>query len=77
MKLNGKRLYEADSVKYLGIQIYKRLTCKQQIHHVAHKLNKANATLSKLRHLSDIKTLRLVYNAILESHLYYASPVWA
>ena len=26
IKLNGKRLYEADSVKYLGIQIGKRLT---------------------------------------------------
>ena len=26
IKLNGKRLYETDSVKYLGIQIDKRLT---------------------------------------------------
>ena len=26
IKLNGKRLYEIDSVKYLGIQIEKRLT---------------------------------------------------
>ena len=25
IKLNGKRLYEADSVKYLGIQVYKKL----------------------------------------------------
>ena len=28
IKLNGKRLYETDSVKYLGIQIDKRLTWK-------------------------------------------------
>ena len=45
IKLNGKRLYEADSVKYLGIQIDKRLTWMQQINHVALKLNKANAML--------------------------------
>ena len=49
IKLNGKRLYETDSVKYLGIQIDKRLTWKQHINHVALKLNKANAMLSKLR----------------------------
>ena len=54
IKLNGKRHYETDSVKYLGIQIDKRLTWKQHINHVALKLNKANAVLSKLRHVLDI-----------------------
>ena len=49
-KVNGKMLYETDSVKYLGIQIDKILTWKQQIHHVIlNKLNKAHAMLSKLR----------------------------
>ena len=74
IKLNGKRFYETDSVKYLGIQIDKRLTLKQQIYHVALKLNKANVMLSKLRH---IKTLRSVCYAIFESHLCYASLLWA
>ena len=77
IKLNGKRLYETDLVRYFGIQIDERLTWKQQINHVALKLNKANAMLSKLRHVLDIKTLRSVYYAIFESHLCYASLVWA
>ena len=76
-KLNGRRLYETDSVKHLGIQIDKRLTWKQHINHVALKLNKANAMLSKLSHVLDIKTLRSVYYAIFESHLCYASLVSA
>ena len=76
IRLNGKRLYETNSVNYLGIQIDKRLTWKQQINHVASKLNKANAMSSKLRHVLDIKTLRSVYYAISESHLCYASLVW-
>ena len=42
IKLNGKRLYKTDSVKYLWIQIAKRLTWKQQINHAALKLNKTN-----------------------------------
>ena len=77
IKLNGKRLYETDSVKYLGIKIDKRLTWKQHINHAALKLNKTNAMLSKLRHVLDIKTLRSVYYAISESHLCYTSLVWA
>ena len=44
---------------------------------MALKLNKANAKLSKLRHVLDIKTLRSVYYAIFESHLCYASLLWA
>ena len=77
IKLNGKRLYEVGSVKYLRIQIDKRLTWKQHVNHLALKLNKANAMLSKLRHVLDIKNLRSVYYAIFESHLCYASLVWA
>ena len=77
IKLNGKRLSETDSFKYLRIQIDERLTWKQQVNYVALKLNKANAMLSKLRHVLDIKTLRSVYYAIFESHLCYASLVWA
>ena len=76
-KLNGKRPYETDSARNFGIQIEKRLAWMQQINHVALKLNKANAMLSKLRHILDIKTLRSVYYAMFESHLCYASLVWA
>ena len=42
IKLTGKRLYEKGTVNYLGIQIDKSLTWKQQINHVAIKLNKVN-----------------------------------
>ena len=33
--------------------------------------------LSKVRHYVDKKTLKLIYHAIFESHLYYSSLVWA
>ena len=75
IKLNGKKLYEIDSLKYLEIQIEKRLTWKQQINHLALKLNKANTLLSKLRQVFDIKTLRSVCYVIFESHLCSASLV--
>ena len=75
IKPNGEKLYETDSVKYLGIQIDKRLTWKQHINHMALKLNKTNA-MSKLRYVLDVKTLKSVYYAIFKSHLCYASLVW-
>ena len=77
IKLNGKRLYETHSVKYLGIQIGKSTTWKQHLNRVTLKLNKGIAMLSKLRHVSDIKTLRPVYYAIFEYDLCCASLVWA
>ena len=64
VKLNGKRLYESDSVKYLGIQIEKfSLTWKQKINQDAVKLNKINPAVSKLRHQLDVKCQRSVFYA--------------
>ena len=72
-----KKLYENDFFKFLGIPVDKNLTWKQQINHMATKLNKTNAMLSKLRHFLDNKTPKSVYYAIFESHLCYACLVWA
>ena len=47
LKLNGKRLYPTNSLKYLGINIDENLNWKQQISDIAIKLNKANGILSK------------------------------
>ena len=77
IRLNGKRLYQTDSLKYLGIEIDKTLIWKQQINHAALNLNKANALLSKLKHVLHMKTLSSVYCAIFEFHLCYASLFWA
>ena len=54
VKLNGKRLGETDSLKFLGTKTDKILTWKQQVSHVALELGNSNAVLSKLRHVLDI-----------------------
>ena len=46
LKLNGKRLYQTSSVKYLGIKIDQYLNWQYHINNIAIKLNKANAMLS-------------------------------
>ena len=77
LKLNGKRLYPTNSVKYLGVKIYEHLTWKPHIDVISTKLNKANAMLSKIQHFVDQKSLKAICHAIFESHLYYYSLVWA
>ena len=56
LKLNGKKLYTANSVKYLGIKLDENLNWHEQINNVAVKLSRANAMLSKVRHFVDKKT---------------------
>ena len=48
-KLNGKRLYPTDSVKYLGVRIDNKLNWKVHIDDIAIKLIRANAMLYKAR----------------------------
>ena len=55
LKLNGKRLYLTNLLKYLGTSIDENLNWKYQICDIAIKLNKANCILSKLRHFIDRK----------------------
>ena len=55
IRLNCKKLYQTDSVKYLGIHLYKYLIWKFHVNNVALKLNKANAMLTKIKHYVDIK----------------------
>ena len=64
-------------MKYRGINIDENLNWRQQISQIAIKLNKKNGILSKLRHFIDKKTMKLIYHAIFEPHLYYSLLVWA
>ena len=50
-KLNQKRLYETNSVKYLGIRIHNKLNWTAHINDIALKLFRANAMLYKVRDL--------------------------
>ena len=75
IKQNEKIIYETDSVKYLGFEIDKRIPWKQQISHVALKLNKGNDMFSTLRHVLDIEIVRSICYAIFQSHQYYVSLV--
>ena len=71
LKLNGKRLYETSSVKYLGIKMGQYLIW-QDITNIAIKLNKVNVMLHKVRQFLNEGTSVSIYRSIFDSHLNYA-----
>ena len=68
--------YKANSVKYLGIRIDKKLNWKAHINDIALKLIRANAMLYKVRDFVDAGILKSIYHAIFESHIHYACIIW-
>ena len=55
MKLCGKRLYPAESVKYLGVKTDINLTWEHHVKDLSIKLNRANALLFKLGNMLVLK----------------------
>ena len=72
IKLNGKRLYSSDSVRYLGVKIDSKLNWKNHVNAIATKLHRANAMLYKVRYFVNANVLKSIYYALLESHINYA-----
>ena len=64
-------------MKYLGVKEHEHLTWKTHIGKISTKFNKTNAMLSKIKYYLNQKTLKAIYHAVFESHLYYPSLIWA
>ena len=58
IKLNRKRLYPSQSVRYLGIKMDQNLNWKDYINDIAVKLNRANVLLFKTRNFVNIIILK-------------------
>ena len=58
LKLNSKRLYTTNALKYISTKTDENLNWHEQINNVAVKLNRANSMLSKVRHFVHKKTLK-------------------
>lgn len=65
-----------DEHKYLGIWIDSNFKFYNQIEHVANKVRAAGTILYKLKFGIPLKTLKMVYHALVESHFNYAITSW-
>ena len=76
IKINGKRLYPSDYVKYLGITIDSFLNWRFHSNNLSIKLCRANGMLSKIRHYVTPNTVRMIYFGIFNSIMIYGSQIW-
>ena len=67
IKLCGKRLYPAESVKHLDVKIDTTLSWQYHVNDLSIKLNRANALLFKMRKYVSLKILKSIYFAIFDS----------
>ena len=57
LKIDGKKIFLTNSVKYLGINLDPHLNWKYHIHELSMKLSRATGMLSKIRHYVSYNTL--------------------
>jgi len=76
ISMNGVRIQQSDSIKYLGVIIDNKLSWKPQISSLCRKLSQACGVVSKIRHFADINILRLIYFSLFHSHLQYCIIDW-
>ena len=76
LKINGRKLYPSDYVKYLGILIDPHLNWDYHTDFIAPKLSRAKGMLMKILHYVDANTLRSVYFGIFSSTMLYGAQIW-
>ena len=65
-----------NKVKYRRILLKEHLQWNKQLSHVQVKLNGGIVILSKLRHNTNLKTLKNVYHSLFASYLQYGVRLW-
>ena len=76
VKLEGKRLFPSNFVKYLGINIDSHLNWNFHVQTLAPKLTRAVGMLKKIRHYVNLDTLKNIYHAIFGSLMQYGCQIW-
>ena len=76
LKLNRVPLQRCREYKYLGVYVDEKLNWKRHIQYMCDKLSKVCGYFARLRNCAGIKTIIMIYNALVFSHLKYCNIVW-
>jgi len=64
ISMNGVRIQQTDSIKYLGVIIDNKLLWKPQSSSLCRNLSQACGVVCKIRHFADIKILRDLFQSL-------------
>ena len=67
---------QCSTYKYLGVHLDENLNWKTHIDYLCKKLSKMCGIFSKLRHCCSKNLLKVIYFALVESHMQYCNMIW-
>ena len=76
IKISNNPIEQVNSFKFLGVTIDSTLSWNEHTSLVSNKVSRITALLSKLKHYLPTKTLLLIYNSLINSHLNYSIGAW-
>ena len=76
MKIENNILDEADSVKYLGLIIDKKLNFKHHIDYTINKIRKRIPAIIRIKNKLDTPTKLKIYYAFIYSNLQYGCEIY-
>jgi Reverse transcriptase (RNA-dependent DNA polymerase) len=72
----GMKITRVATAKYLGLVIHEHLNWTAHIENLEKKLAPASGILWKLRDVLPLKSRKLVYDTLFQTHLNYMTPIW-
>ena len=76
IEMGGTILEEVNEAKYLGVILDKKLNWKSHLNSVNVKVSRGCYMLSKLRHLMNLDTLKMLYYSLVYPYLTYCITSW-
>jgi hypothetical protein len=77
IKIDGSRIAQVTSTKFLGVEIDQHLSWKGHIKKICSKICSVIGILSKIRFKISQQTALLLYNSLILHHLNYCNLIWA
>ena len=76
ISINNESIKRVEKITFLGIVIDEFLTWRDHIDLIAKKIIKCAAIISRIRHFTNLNSLKLIYYALVYPYLTYGNLIW-
>lgn len=76
VQLDNDQIQQVNSAKFLGLVIDENLSWDKHVENILHRISSGIFALRRMAAVCDIKTLRTVYFALVDSHISYGISIY-
>ena len=76
ISINNENIKQVKNITFLGIVIAEFSTWRDHIDFVAKRIMKCSAIISRIRHFTNLNSLKLIYLALVYPYLIYGKLIW-